>query len=229
MGVWKNVDRARYWSIPLIPEGASLADAAAGAYDDRYARAAGELVAGHPQGPIHVRTGWEFNGTWFPWAARGREADYIGAFRRFAGIAREASPRFVLEWTPNVGDQGMNPADAYPGDAYVDVIGMDFYYDPAYYSADPARAWEQMLTQRYGLAWLRDFAESRGKPSAYPEWGVTLDTSGPYIQKAADWFRESGALYHGYWNSDAAFAGRLDAGRLPDAADSFREAFGTHG
>lgn len=223
---WKTVERPIYWTIPLIPKGASLADAAAGAFDARYRAAAEALVKAQPDGPIHFRLGWEFNGNWMPWAAKGQEKDYVAAFARVVDIFRTVSDRFRIEWVTGLGDHGMNPEDAYPGDDYVDVIGADFYFDPRYYGTDPAAAWKKMLNERYGLAWVRDFAAKHGKPAAYPEWGVTLDSSGPFIESAAEWFRATDTDYAGYWNSNAAFTGKLDDGRVPNAASAFRRAFG---
>ena len=37
----------------------------------------------------------------------------------------------------------MNPADAYPGDEYVDVIGMDFYYNIKWNPTDPVTGMER--------------------------------------------------------------------------------------
>lgn len=229
MGRWQDSGRELYWSVPLVPRGATLTAAADGTYDRYYAAAARKLAKDSPEGPINLRIGWEFNGGWFPWSARKDPAAYAAAYARFADIARATSDRFVLTWTPNVGDQGMDPADAWPGDARVDVVGMDFYFDPEFYGADPKSAWNEMVRQKYGLQWLVDFAAEHGKPTAYPEWGVTLDTSGPFIESAAEWFRTTGALYAGYWNSDAVFAGKLDAGRIPAAGSAFRASFGPAG
>ena len=86
---------------------------------------------------IYVRTGEEFNGTWMPWAAAGRAEEFVGAYRRFVDAFRSVSRQFRFEWNVNAGGTQMNPADAYPGDGYVDVIGMDFYYNLALHSPVP--------------------------------------------------------------------------------------------
>jgi len=154
IGRWQPVGRTVYWSIPLIPKGATLAEAALGAYDAMYREAAEKLEKASGKGPIQVRTGWEFNGNWMIWAAAGKEADFVGAFRRFVAAFRTVSPRFVFEWAPNIGDHGMDPSKAYPGDDVVDTIGVDFYYRVAEAGQDAEAAWRRMVgyTVLHGLS-----------------------------------------------------------------------------
>lgn len=221
--VWSDQSRRVFWSVPLIPKTADLGPAASGAYDSHYADAARTLAKADPVGPIFVRTGWEFNGDWMTWSAIGREQDYIGAFRRFVTAFRDVSDRFVFEWCPNIGDHGMDPETAYPGDDYVDIIGMDFYYFPQWDDPSPQAAWQSMVSRPFGLAWHQDFARARAKPTAYSEWGVALDTAGPYVEKAMEWFRSHDVVYQSYWNSDADFAGKLSGGAMPETGSAFRE------
>lgn len=223
---WQYTNRQIFWSIPLFPNGSELVAAANGQYDDKYRQAAKDLLKYSKKGTIFVRTGWEFNGSWMPWAAAGREAAFIGAYQKFVTVFRNVSNRFKFEWTPNIGDVGMNPEMAYPGNNFVDIIGMDFYYHPQWLSSDPNVAWNYMVEQRFGLQWHQTFAKARGKPTAYSEWGVALDTSGPYIAHAAEWFRKNPTFYHSYWNSDADFTGKLSNGRIPKAGAAYIAEFG---
>jgi hypothetical protein len=226
INLWQGSHRRLYWSIPLIPEGAWLADAARGDFDRRYAAAAA-MIAVHTAGnaAIPIRTGWEFNTPNMPWASAGKEAAFVGAYRRFVAAFRKQSPRFRFEWTPNLGG-GEDPALAYPGDGFVDIIGMDAYYNTAWDSTDAAEAWRHNVERRYGLAWLERFAAAHRKPTAYSEWGVMSDGAGPYVAAAAAWFAGHRTIYQAYWNSDSAFRGKLSTGRLPRAAAAYRAAFG---
>jgi hypothetical protein len=224
---WKGVDRPVYWSIPLFAQEGTLSAASAGSYNQRYRTAAATLLAATPgNAPINVRTGWEFNGDWQPWAARGQEMAYRGAFRQFVASFRAISPRFVFEWTPNIGDQGMNPEDAYPGDDVVDIVGMDFYYNHQWDQADPAAAWAYRVNERYGLAWHQAFAAAHGKRTAYAEWGVSSDGDGPYVAAAAQWFAAHDVVYAAYWNSNAAYPGKLSEGQYPAAGQAYRQWIG---
>ena len=224
---FKDVPATLTWSIPMFADGGTLAAGAKGDYNSNYLAAAKSLVtASAGDDKIYVRVGEEFNGTWMTWAAAGKEADFIATYRNIVDTFRSVSDKFVFEWNVNVGDYGMNPADAYPGDNYVDIVGMDFYYDTTWDNKDPVKAWNYMVSRTYGLQWLEDFAKAHGKPTAYSEWGVNSDTAGPYIQKAKEWFESHNVVYQQYWDSNSAFAGLLNGGAYPNAAAAFQDIFG---
>ncbi|WP_407158547.1 glycoside hydrolase family 26 protein [Bradyrhizobium sp. STM 3557] len=225
--LWSPLNKPICWTIPLFADGGSLADAANGAYDDYYTQAARMLAQTRQSDEaIYVRTGEELNGNWMPWSAAGHEQDFVRAYRRFVEAFRSVSGRFRFEWNVNVRETRMNPADAYPGDDDVDVIGMDFYYNTEWNPTDPVKAWDEMVNSPYGLKWLEDFASAHKKPTAYPEWGINSDTAGPYIEKAARWFSEHNVLYQSVWNSNDAFPGKLSDGQYPDAAAAYVHSFG---
>src|SRR5690606_10095690 len=126
---------------------------------------------------------------------------------------RKVSDRFLFEWTPNLGHQGMNPERAYPGNDYVDVIGMDFYYDLKWNPSDAREAWKHIVEQPYGLRWHQAYAARQGKPTAYSEWGVMSGDAEAFVELAAAWFRKHRVVYHSYWDSNAAFRGKLSDGQ----------------
>lgn len=225
-GLWSAIDRRVFWSVPLIASGATLSQAGMGAYDEHYRKAAQTLAGYRPQdAQLHIRTGWEFNGNWFPWSAQGKAADFVAAFRRFVTVFRSVSNRFLFEWNVNVGDVGMDPETAYPGDAYVDVIGMDFYWQPQLPS-DPQQAWNQIVSEKWGLSWHQTFAKAHNKPTSYSEWGIRSNEAGPYIQQAKLWFETHPVLFHTYWNSNNAYPGKLSDGQYSNAGAAYRAAFG---
>lgn len=59
----------------------------------------------------------------FIWAGWEPEA-YVGAFQRMIGICREAAPDAKFMWSP-LGFENM--AEYYPGDDYVDVVGLSVF------------------------------------------------------------------------------------------------------
>jgi hypothetical protein len=225
--LWSKIDRPVIWSIPLIMQGTTLEQAATGAFNVHFAKVADWINRYSTGDEIYIRPGWEFNGNWMPWSAKGHEQAYIDTFRQFVDTFRSVSDRFVFEWNVNNGDYGMNPATAYPGDGYVDIIGMDFYHDPAW-PKDPLPAWSNMVNRPYGLKWLEDFADLHGKPTAYSEWGVSTNNMAPYIEQARAWFDSHDVVYQAYWDSNAGgYSGKLSNGTNPLTGYAFKNAFGS--
>lgn len=82
--------------------------------------------------PVYLRFGHEMNGDWYCWCAGvngNSAADYVAAWRhmhdRFVA-AGATNVRWV--WSPNIEYAGSTAfADLYPGDAYVDWVGLDGY------------------------------------------------------------------------------------------------------
>lgn len=224
--LWGPSHRRLFWSVPLIPEGATLTSGARGAYDARYRVAAQTILAGTPGSAIiPIRTGWEFNQGYMPWSSHGQEKAFAATFRHFVGAFRQVSPRFRFEWAPAIGGD-IDPALSYPGDAHVDVVGIDAYYNSRWDSADPETAWRVNVRRRYGFEWLESFAAAHRKPTAYGEWGVMAPQAGPYIRQAAAWYATHPVLYQSYWNSDSSFPGRLTTSRLAAPGQAYREMFG---
>ncbi len=225
--LWSPLNKPIRWTIPMFADGGSLADAAARKYQSFYEQAARSLAQTRPpDSVIYVRTGEEFNGNWMPWSAAGREQDFVKAYRNFVEAFRSVSNRFRFEWNANIRETRMNPVDAYPGDDYVDVISMDFYYNTKWNPTNPVQAWNEMVSGQYGLQWLEDFAAAHHKPTAYPEWGVNSDGAGPYIEKAAQWFSAHNVLYQSVWNSNDDFPGKLTENQYPKAATAYIDSFG---
>ena len=233
---WANTPNDFFWSVPLIVDDgvASLKTAATGAYNGYYRSVAQSLLGSLDAGEtMYVRTGWEFNGPWFQWNADGKQADYIGAFRQFVTTFRQVadeagrSGSFKFEWNVDAASGGMDPATAYPGDAYVDVIGMDFYWKSEFSGTDPVKAFEDMAYRKYGLAWLEDFAAAHGKPTGYSEWGVNDQANGaPYIRLVKEWFDSHDVAYQLYWDHNADYPGQLSDNSDPATGAAFIEAFG---
>jgi len=115
------------------PNAVALKDIGNGKYDayiDSWANGARSFG-----GEVWLRFGHEMNGNWYPWtisAQGGNAAPYVAAFRRIHDRFRKAGAsnvRFI--WCFNaesVPQTAWNdPKRAYPGDDYVDAIGMDGY------------------------------------------------------------------------------------------------------
>ncbi|GAB3021891.1 hypothetical protein GCM10011376_20920 [Nocardioides flavus (ex Wang et al. 2016)] len=82
--------------------------------------------------PLVIRFAHEMNGDWYPWAEGvngNRAGDHAAAWRHVVRVFRRAGARNVRwSWSVNVPYPGSTPiASLYPGDAFVDRVGLDGY------------------------------------------------------------------------------------------------------
>jgi beta-mannanase len=163
------------WGVPMLPNTGNytLAAGATGAYDKYFVTLAQGLVSGGQANSI-IRMGWEFNEGWAPWAASGQASNFVAYWRQIVTSMRSVhGANFQFEWNPNIGAQSAgNLAAYYPGNNYVNLIGLDVY-DISWGSYPGAsQLFSTVLTEPYGLNWLASFASQQGKPMTLPEWGL---------------------------------------------------------
>ena len=121
-------------ATPMVSwRGCPLADITSGASDALIARAARQLK--RQDRPVLLRWGWEMNGDWYKWSAARNGKDneaYVAAWRRLHRIfAEEKATNVSWVWSPN---WNSSPSAAwntfaalYPGDEYVDWVGVSGY------------------------------------------------------------------------------------------------------
>lgn len=86
--------------------------------------------------PIFLRFASEMNGDWVPWF--GSPTLYKEKWRLMHRIMKEEAPNIVMVWCPNwrpdiPNDTSRNIMAYYPGDEYVDWVGVNFYmWGPVY-------------------------------------------------------------------------------------------------
>ena len=211
LGTWSNwvskvKGRRLILSVPLLPgpwdrsgprqgpgkgEPVSLADGAAGKYNEHFRALAENLVKWGLADTI-LRPGWEFNGGWYTFRAN-TEAEavaFAGFFRQVVTTMRAVpGQNFHFCWNPALEPWWpYDPEKAWPGDEFVDSIGLDVYdqsWMPDTYpipaDADDAererrqkKTWETKTAHpEKGLPYWVRFARRHGNlPLAIPEWGV---------------------------------------------------------
>ncbi len=152
------------------PEKGNLADCAAGNYDAKW-RQFGRWLVNMGRGDSFVRLGWEFNGLWFAWSATDPQ-QWIQCFRNASSAIRATSPKVRIDWNLNAhgSTTPVGAFDLYPGDQYVDVIGIDSYdqYPPSPTYAD----FDNQCNGDAGLCQVITFARTHHKLFSVPEWGV---------------------------------------------------------
>lgn len=209
-----------------------------GNYDEWYRRAALDLANLRPNDPVlFIRIGWEFNSGSYQWTPTGTNGpeNYVTVFRRIVDIFRSVSPRYRFEWCPNFKAAGVDLEACYPGDGYIDVIGIDLYDSvPNFgYKGGPAARWHYYLIEDGGLDWVRDFAVKHGKLLALTEWGVGHggDDNDLFVRKVQQWLADNRAIYHHYWDFDGRnsddYDGSLRDGTPLNASQEYVFSFGT--
>jgi hypothetical protein len=150
----KNED---YWTVQEI---------ANGQWDDLIRKFASQVKSF--EYPIFIRFGGEMNLAQGvePWQfSFGKNPDdYVAAWRRFVNIFRnEGVSNAIFVWNPNWKDMGPHHwTEYYPGDAYVDWVGIDLYqYQP---DSDP----DKLMEGVYNDYFIR-------KPIMIAEWGANWE------------------------------------------------------
>jgi glycosyl hydrolase family 26 len=234
-------------TVPMLPDsGGTLAAGAAGDYNHHFRTLAESLVA-QGQGSAVLRIGPEFNGQWHLWTIDVPDggALYAAYWRQIVTTMRSVpGAHFKFDWCANngsawtIGEQQLEAETAWPGDAYVDYVGLDVYDQSwAPWKADPVARWDEYLNLKNGLRWHAAFAAAHGKPMTFPEWGLADRADGygggdtPYfIEQMYWWIQAHDVAYHLYFEShDPNGEYGVFSGRFPLAAQRFVEYFGPHG
>ncbi|MEV7997341.1 glycosyl hydrolase [Streptomyces sp. NPDC086077] len=233
---WRNAkaDRMFVLNVPMLErneEGVRdsevrrlLRQGAAGHFDQHFRRLAERLVELKAPDTVIV-LGWEMNGITYTHRCGPDPKAWKQYWNRIVTTMRSVpGQKFRFDFTPSRGRDAIPWTQCYPGDATVDIIGMDAYDQPAGLSFD------EQVKERYGLQDHVDFARAHGKEISYPEWGLFRNGDNPeYMRRMLAWMDEHKPLYntltdycpHGVWQCDdnprsaavyrALLTGRTDA------------------
>ncbi len=202
-----------YWQKPS----AALEAAAAGADDARF-RALGALLVKDGFAGALINLGREMTGGWYNWSERkcprAEPGCYALAWRHAVDAMRSVpGQHFRFLWTVFPGTAAA--IDAWPGAAYVDLVGTDVYDwyggphgtypHTASGQLDHDARWQQAVTQPGGLDWLAQLSRLTGKPAAIPEWGLDFHSFGgqddpAFITRMLAWLHAHHAIGV-YWAS----------------------------
>jgi Glycosyl hydrolase family 26 len=249
---WSGSGYQMIWGVPMLPNSLSgcsaLSQEASGQFDSYFRTVGQNLVNGGFANSI-VRLGWEFNGSWFPWSAGGCPSAFVGAFQHIVTSMRSAAGEsFKFEWNPDVGDFGVGDlSQYYPGDSYVDLVGMDVY-DVSWATYPGADAvFSSLENESYGLNWLASFGAAHGKPLVFPEWGLGYSDDGgacsnggaaleqttsgencggddpTYIDDMVNWVSSHDVAEITYWDYGTS---SIDGGANPATAQALASAVG---
>lgn len=222
--VQENPKRILQYTVAMYPESfgqPGLSLCANGEFDSHYQKLADNLVAHGLQKTI-LRVGWEFSGNWMPWSAIGLEILYAACFRRIVETMRLQQPegKFEFEWSGNFDMPAEMFEKTYPGDEFVDYIGLSIYDRSWYANTYPLpadcdedcklkrRSWVWSNSLEPGLKSFAAFARMHNKRLAIPEWGLADganrggDDNTLYIQNMSNFIKDpaNNVAYHSYFD-----------------------------
>jgi hypothetical protein len=227
--------------VPIIPTDSSgnpvgdLATGATGAYNTYFVTLAHTLISAG-ESNAYLRLGYEFDGGEYAWSATDptSEANFAAYFRQIVSAMRSvpgAAFRFV--WNPDASAfiaQGYSVQAAYPGSAYVDVIGLDAYDESWATPQTPAATWGQALYPEFTDA--LQFAQSEGRPLAFCEWGLAIGADGHglgddplFVNNMIAWMQNPGdeVTYESYFDFDSdGTNSQITSGQFPASLGTFK-------
>jgi hypothetical protein len=213
---------------------------AAGEYDDHARELATKLVAAGLGNSI-VRLAHEANGTGFQdvVGTTAKDQKAWGTYwARMASVMKSVpGSSFRFDWTVAAWYRDIPLDRYYPGDAVVDIIGIDFY--DSFVSrrqtfANPTDRWQTQFNWPGGPAELLAFAVHHHKPFSIPEWGLVKTAAGgagdnpTYIENMAALVRDNNVSYQAYWVNDQTDTLPLSA-QVPLSLAAYQKHFGTGG
>lgn len=243
-----NPARQVVMAMDLIPQSVSnIQDpltweqaCASGSYN-QYATTLAKNLVSYGAGSIVIRLGPEGNGGW--------EADYAGKTTEEQNdwakcyqnevTAMRAVPgtHFLFVWNVNACTSDFPLNEWYPGNAYVDIIGIDSYdQDCSTGKSVSEEGWSTFSTDPAGnippspdfpsIANVEAFAKAHGKTMSFPEWGV--GTSGPddgsYVTDMAKMFNQNDFAFESYFDSNDDGVATLGSD-IPNATAAYAQAF----
>jgi beta-mannanase len=174
--------------VDLIP--ASLKDikdphnweqsCAAGDFDAHATQLGTSLVAAGLQNSV-IRLGAEMNGNW--------EADFVGTTtveqrlwvrcfeNEVVSLRHAAGEHFLIDWNPNPCQFNVAYSKLYPGNSYVDIMGLDLF-DVSCAAPKTPYSFTRLANEPAGLLSIEAFAKAHHKPLSLPEWGLATSPSG---------------------------------------------------
>ena len=240
---WKGTPYTKVFGVAPIPEGdasATMAGCAAGDYNDKWTQFGQNIKAAGLDDQTVIRLGWEFNGNWYKWQATD-PAQFAECWRQIVGTVKQVAPKLTWDWNVNrgPGDSVVDARQAYPGDAYVDLIGVDSY--DMWPGATDEASWQVQYSGPYGLKFWSDFAAAHHKKFSVPEWGVYPGTASQghnggdnpfYIAKMEAFFKSEGSLlaFESYFDDSASYYGGSIFGPTenPNAAAKYQALVSGH-
>lgn len=157
--------------VPMWPADGNANAAASGQYDAEWEKLGRSIASKHPDAYVRIGLEMNLNNHWA--ATPANKAQWIRAFQLASVNLKKGGPSLRVVWNPNEGNGQtgfLDAAEVWPGDQYVDVVGIDAYDWYPGYTNDAN--WAAHRDHRFGWNHWLGFARAHGKKFAVPEWGL---------------------------------------------------------
>ena len=146
---------------------------AAGHFDSYATQLGATLVHAGLKNSV-LRLGPEMNGKW--------ENDYVGDTsqeqnlwascfaKEVTALRHVTGEHFLIDWNPNACVENIPYLHFYPGNAYVDILGLDLF-DQSCVAPNTPYTFQQLANEPASLTKFEAFAAATKKPMSFPEWG----------------------------------------------------------
>lgn len=245
---WLNTNPAHQvvMTMDLIPQSVSNNDdplsweepCAAGSYN-QYAVTLAKNLVSWGAGNIVIRLAPEANGAW--------EADFVGSTNaemnnwakcydnEVTAMRSVPGTHFLFVWNPNACTSDFPIDEWYPGNSYVDIIGIDIYdNDCSSQMTVSQEGWSAFLNNSAGntpndpnfpsIANMEAFAVANRKPLSFPEWGLDVMDDPVYVTDMAQMFKQDKFSFESYFDNNDDGIAPLGPD-IPDSTAAYSQAF----
>ena len=203
---------------------------AAGDYNT-YAQQLGTNLVNAGLGNSVIRLASEANGPWsmdFVGTSTQEQGLWATCFaNEVTGLRQATGEHFLVDWGINSCTDNIPYANYYPGNAYVDIMGID-QYDIDCHSPNTPVTFSQLASEPYGLASFEAFAAAQGKPLSLPEWGLASSPAGDdpgFVNGIASMVNSGDFAFQEYFDTGSGGSLPIDSGSNPLSAAAYGVAF----
>lgn len=147
--------------------------------------------------PIVFRPYHEMNGSWFWWGGDNTTTEnYVKLWQEMVHLLRDKHNlhNILYAFSPNKFNEGQKYLDYYPGDDYVDILGMDIY--------DFNNSEDYIKSVKESLKIVKEIANEKGKLFAFTETGLeSLKTEKWFTEVLYPSIKDSGIAWVLTWRN----------------------------